>query len=327
MAGYLAQAAGFVAAGTALSGYALYNDIKSSKRKFPDEGFYEPVAKKGKMAFRSRRFGRRRFGRRRFGRRRFRKRVPFKRRRFTKAVRRVIRRTAEPKVQRNPENITGLTLTQGDGTTRVIYVSNPPGGMIQGSEADELIGDRIFLKGISLRGQVGTSGENTTFQGAKIRISCVWSKEQGSALDGAWTIFGSTTTPVANPTQIPPFVNPRFFESSNANLVFVGNGWTIPFDTRGKVRVLRSYTIQLNPGVENQADGGIIGDVTPFDLWFPINKWMRIEDPDQLDISSPFRFKYGTYYLVMQVVSNTNDVSNTAVGEMDYSISTYYCQP
>ena len=91
--------------------------------------------------------------------------------------------------------------------------------------------------------------------------------------------------------------------------------------------MLRSYTITLNPGVENQADGGVVGDVTPFDLYFPINKWMRIEDPDQLDLTSPFRYKYGTYYLVMQVVANTNDVSATAVGEMDYSISTYYCQP
>jgi len=302
--------------------------IDSRKRK--DRGFEVsfPVSKRIKgipMAFSSRR--RRPMRRRPYRRKRFRRRrVPFKRRRFTKAVRRVILRTAEPKVARIPEN-ENLTLQQGDATTRVVYVSNPPGGMIQGTEADQFVGDKFFLKGVSLRGQVGTSGENTTFQGGTIRITLCWSKEQGSALDGPWTVFDSTTTSVANPTQVPPFVNPRFFEDSNASFVFVGNGMVLPFDTRGKVRTLGTKYITLNPGVENQAEGGVVGAPTLFDFYWPINKWMSIEDPDQGDISSPYRFKYGTYYLVMQVIANTNDVSATPVAEMEYTISCYFKDP
>lgn len=324
MAGYLAQAGAFTVAGAALSIYSLRQDLK---RPYPtppgtplvtsNKRLRKSFSLRSKMVkFRRRRF--RRFQRRR----RFRKKVPFRRRRFTKAVRRVILKTTESKLRRVPES-GSLNLAQGDGTSRVTYVQAPANSLIQGPESDEFLGSKFWLKGISLRGQVGTSGETTTYNGCLIRVTLVWSKEQGTGLDTAFVAFTSATTSIAAPLQTPPFQNPRFFETTNATNQFVGNGWALAFD-RTKVKVIKSYTIQVNPGVENEAGAGIIATPTPFNLYFPINRPMQIEDPAQGDLTSPFMFKHGTYYLVMQAIANTNDVSSTQVAEMTYTTTTYF---
>lgn len=334
MAGYLAQAGAFIAAGTALSGYALYSDIKHAgrKRKFVDEGVdlsYDnkrarlslPV--RNNMAMFRRRTFRRRF-RRRFKRRR----RTFRRRRgFTRAVKRVILRTSEPKKYDDAE-VNAYSIREGDGTSRVSNVVCPMFGVGQGVEDDQFIGNKYFLKGYSIRGQVGTSGEVTTRQGAIIRISLVWSREQNpQVLFAGWTEFTSTTTSTANPTATSPNVNPRFFESTNATLAFVGNGYVLPFDTTN-VRVLASRTIIVNPGVENQAEEGIIAMPTPFKFYFPINKWVQIRDPGEGDLSNvALTYKRGVYYLVMQGISNTNDVTNTVIAEMDYKLAMHYRDP
>lgn len=304
------------------------NYVETNKRKATDERSFSvkklrlASIKKPDMAFRTRRTfrRRRRFRRRKFGRRR----MPFRRRRFTKAVKRVILKTAEPKQIWQPENDQGYAIREGDGTSRIINISNPTAAPIQGVEDDQFIGNKFFLKGFSLRGQVGTSGEVTNRQGALIRVSLVYSRQQNPSLFGQWTEFTSTTTSSANPTATSPDVNPRLFQSDT--LPFVGAGWSIPFD-HTRVKVLSSRTIVVNPGVENEAGAGIISMPTPFSFYFPINKWMQIEDADEESLVGLLRFKYGTYYLVMQAVSNTNDVTNQTVAEMDYSIGIYYRDP
>jgi len=301
--------------------------VESNKRKAEDQRSFSvkrlKLNRNTDMAFRTRRTFRRRFRRRK---RTFRRRrMPFRKRRFTKAVRRVILKTSEPKQIWAPENTTGYAIREGDGTSRIINVTSPLSAPIQGVEDDQFIGNKFFAKGIVLRGQVGTSGEVTNRQGCIIRITLVFSKEQ-NPLDGAWTEFTSATTSSAAPLATSPNVNPRFFESSNATLQFVGNGWTLPFD-RTRVKVITSKTIVVNPGVENDAGAGIIAMPTPFNLYFPINKWMQIEDPDQNSLTDPLRFKYGNYYLVMQAVSNTNDVTDQTIAEMDYSIGVFYRDP
>ncbi|UPW41527.1 capsid protein [Peromfec virus RodF8_90] len=267
------------------------------------------------------------------GRRSFRKKRSFRRRRFRKgrgsfkrAVRRVILRTAEAK-QSITATQTGLGLTQGDGTSRIVYVTCPVQVPAQGDENDQFAGNKFFVKGISFRGQVGSSGENTTFQGALVRISLVWSKKQNASLAAGWNIFNSTTTRVANPAATAPNENPTFFEASTLTQQFVGRGWADAFD-RTTITVLSSRTIVVNPGVENEAAAGVIALPTPFKFYYRINKWMQIEDPTHTDFSTAqFRFKNGTYYLVMQVVSNTNDVAATAVGEMDYTLKVHFRDP
>jgi len=330
----MATSVGQIAAGLVATA-AIYpltrkwdNYVETNKRKAQDQRSFSvkriKLVTNSDMAFRTRRTFRRRFRRRRKTYRK--RRTPFRKRRFTKAVRRVILKTSEPKQIWAPENAVGYAIREGDGTSRVINVSAPLSAPIQGVEDDQFIGNKFFAKGISLRGQVGTSGEVTTRQGAIIRITLVYSKEQNPGLDGAWTEFTSATTSVAVPTATPPNLNPRFFESSNATLQFVGNGWTLPFD-RTRVKVISSRTILVNPGVENQADGGVIAMPTAFSLYFPINKWMQIEDPDQTTLTDPLRFKYGNYYLVMQAISNTNDVTDQTIAEMDYSIGMFYRDP
>lgn len=294
----------------------------ASKKRLKLSDFTFASNKRITPALMARRRGRRgrRMRRGRKGRRGFRKRGSFVRR-----VRRVILRTTEAKKRVNPENAT-LNLAQGDGTSRIVYVSSPPLDLITGSSAGEIDGNKIFLKGISFRGMVGTSGENTTFNGGLIRVSLVFSREQFAPSTPNWITFGSTTTSTANPTATPPYLNPRFFETTNATNQFVGNGWVIPFDTT-RVKVKSSRTLVLNPGTQNNAASGIVQTPTPFDLYYKINKWMTIEDPAQSDITAPLRFKYGTYYLVMQVVANTNDVSTTVVAELQYTLTTYFRDP
>jgi len=300
--------------------------VDSLKRKSDEAIDLSHDTKKQRMAFRrtSRFRGKRTFrGRKRsFRKRRFRSR----RGSFKRAVKRVILRTAEAK-QTITSAVTGFGIAQGDNTSRIVYVSCPVQVPGQGVEDDQFLGNKFFVKGISFRGQVGTSGEDTTFQGALIRVTLVWSKKQNAALLSGWNTFGSTTTRTTNPTATAPNENPTFFEAPSLTEQFVGNGWVDAFDIT-TVKVLSSKTIVVNPGVENQAEGGVISCPTPFSFYYKLNKWMQIEDPTHSDLSTAaFRFKYGTYYLVMQAVANTNDVSNTAVAEMDYKMKLHFRDP
>jgi len=317
---------GLAAAGASYPITRKWDKFVDRKRKRVDEGIdLSHDSKRLKMAMRTRsRFrSRRSFRRRRtFRKRRFRK----GRGSFKRAVRRVILRTAEAK-QTITSSATGFGLAQGDGTSRIVYVTCPVQVPGQGVEDDQFLGNKYFVKGISFRGQVGTSGEGTVFQGALVRVTLVWSKKQNAALLAGWNTFGNTTTRTTNPTATAPNENPTFFEASTLTGQFVGSGWVDPFDTT-VVTVISSKTIVINPGVENEAGTGIISCPTPFSFYYSLNKWLQIEDPTHTDLSTAqFRFKHGTYYLVMQVIANTNDVSATAVGEMDYKIKLHFRDP
>jgi len=302
----------------------------SRKRKFEDEGIDLSFDNKRvkltqplrNMPIRRRRRGRRIFrGRRRVFKRtsRFRKRGGFKR-----AVRRVIFRTKEAK-KYDDAIVSGFAIAEGDGTSRVTYVTCPAFGLAQGDESDMFDGNKFWLKGYSIRGQVGTSGDVTNRQGCWIRISLVWSREQNpQVLFGGWNAYNSTTTSATNPTATSPNVNPRFFEGTTVTEQFVGNGWQLPFD-RTNCKVITSKTIVVNPGAENQAGEGIIALPTPFKFFFPVNKAHQVRDPAEGDLSNvALTFKHGAYYLVMQALSNTNDVTAQTIAEMDYKLTAHF---
>ena len=326
MAGYIAQAAGFVAAGTALSGYALYDDIYNS-RKRKERGFSvtRPSIKrirKGpnplrnhKMVFFRRRRPRRFVRRRRFGRTRLRR---SRARRFRRRVRRVILKSHEPQ-KFVAATVAGYSIREGDGTSRVTNVMCPLFAMRQGNEEDQFAGNSFWCKGISLRGQVGTSGESTSNQGAVITLTLVWSKEQNpQAFTGQWTELTSTTTSTTNPTATAPNLNPRFFADATNPLPFVGLGNVIEFDST-RVKVGKQYKILVNPGVENQAGSAIIATPTEFKCWFPVNKKFTLEDPEQSDFSATaVRYKQWVPYIIMQAISDTDQVANEVIAEMDY---------
>lgn len=318
--------------GAAATWAGAFIDHKRTARKRKLELIGEPDPKKRikligsrPMAMRSR--GRRTF-RRRF-RRRFRKRrIPFRRRKFTRAVKRVILRTAEAKKIDVVANAV-LNTNEGDGTSRVIYVIQPAAALTQGVQSDQFVGDKFFLKGFTFRGQIGLSGEATTYDGAVVRVSVIHHFTNNNSINPtAFTTFGSTTTLTTNPTQAAPFQNPQFFESTSTNESIRGNGFVIPFD-RKLVKVLHSRTFLVNPGSLNTAgSAGPITIPTPFKFYFPINKWVQIVDPGEADLSAAqLRFKHGSYWIVLQVISNTNDVSNVQNAEMDYRISLHYRDP
>jgi len=307
-----------------------YDRYIDRKRKFDDEGVdlsfdikRARIAKNSMPAFRRRTF-RRRF-RRRFKRRPRR----FRRRRgsFKRAGKRVIFKTAEP-LKYDAAIVNGLAIREGDGTTRVTNVACPMFGTHQGVQDDMFVGNKYWLKGYGIRGQVGTSGEVTTRQGATIRISLVWSREQNpQILFAGFTEFTSATTASTNPTATSPNVNPRFFESATVSLQYVGNGYQLPFDTTN-CKVLSSRIVMVNPGVENEAGAGIIATPSLFNFYFPINRWVQVRDPGEADLSNTaLTYKHGAYYLVMQAISNTNDVTNQTIAEMDYSIGMFYRDP
>ncbi|UDN67475.1 capsid protein [robinz virus RP_429] len=276
------------------------------------------------MAMRSR--GRRSF-RKKF-RRRFRKRrTPFRRRKFTRAVKRVILRTAEAKKVDNIQNGV-LTTREGDGTTRTIWAIQPAAFLTQGTQADQFIGDKFWLKGFGLRGMAGLSGEVTNYAGTIIRVTLLHHfTNNNSTAASSFQEFTSATTLTSNPTQLAPFQNPQFFESTSTNQSIVGNGFTIPFD-RKLVKVMATRTFAVNPGADNQAGEGVTAIPTPFKFYFPINKWVQIVDPGEGDLSSAtLRFKHGSYWIVIQAVSNTNDNTNSPNAEIEHRLTTYFRDP
>lgn len=302
MAGYLVQAGAFATAGAALSGYALYSDIKyaGQKRKF-DEGIdlsFDSKRRKltPRMAFRRRTF------RRRFRRRRPFRKKRFGRRRFAKRVKRVILRTLEP---RKIATSFAQSFAEADVNNRLVYVNCPPSALVQGTagtQDDQVDGNKVFLRGMVLRGQIAMDTTTPSAEAAIFRVTACFTKEQGSGFQGGFVVYNSTTTSAANPAQVPPDTNPRFFDAVVPQ-AFIGGGNVIPFD-RTNVKVLKQWTFLVNPG------SGTIGTElalpTIVKCYLPINKMIQFEDAGQLGLTTaPRRFKKGNYFFVVQVIASS----------------------
>lgn len=264
--------------------------------------------------------------RRRF-RRRFRRRRPQRKRRsFTKRVRRIVRNTAEPK--KVYVTIASVqTFNEGDGTSRVGYILNPPALLAQGNQANQFIGRDVFVKGISFRGQLCLSGETTAYAGCLVRVTLFHSRANtGSTMTGPlFQVYNSTTTFNTTPTQTSPNFNPKPFAITGA-VGFTGAGYAIPFD-RSNIKVLASRTLVVNSGAENQSGAGIVSIPTPFKLFFRINRNMHIIDPDNSSASGQLGFKNGSYFVFVQAISNTNDVLANAAVECEYQMALHYRDP
>lgn len=297
----------------------------SSFRKRPR---LEITAKKGtNMAFRRSRFRRRRT---RFRRRRFRRNTrksSFKR--FARKVRRVVIKTAErKKIDTTGVAVLGADLREGDGTSRVTYIYNPISLVTQGVQDDQFLGNSFWVSGVAFRGQVGLSEFSNAISGANLKVSWVWSREQLPATGSTFLELNSGTTAALTATGgtvvAPPDTVPRLFESTGT-LGFVGSGEVIPFNGTA-VKVIKSVTIPVNPG--GDSTGATVTAPTLFNLWFPLKRFMQIDDPVEGDLSNTtLRFKRGTYYLVMQLIADTNSVLAANSVEMDYRVTVYYRDP
>jgi len=276
-------------------------------------------AQKGAMAFRRRTSRRRpRRGRRLRKRRGFRSRGG-----FAKRVRRVIFRSLEKRVQVIEDGTVATNLAEGDGTTRVIYVQAPISGMLHGDEEDRFQGNQFWLKALSLRGQLTMDTTTPPATAAIVRITLLFSKDQGDGFQTGLTAFGNTTTAITNPTQVPPDTNPRFFQ--NTAVPFVGLGYTAPFDvTRHKV--IKSWIIPVNPS--GDVEGSALALPTLFKCYVPIKRMMQVEDALQGPINgSNTRYKYGTYWWVVQCIAGNTGTSADTVVTMRHQSMVYYRDP
>lgn len=322
--GSLAPVAVAGAGAVASYGFALWDHRRQLKRKPVLQLTGGPIKKVRSIRSHNRFMRRFRIRRRRrpIRRRRFRrKRISFKRR-----VKRIIRRTAEPKKVYVTLG-TSQVFREGDGTARCCYILNPPSLLAQGSQANQFLGRDVFVKGISFRGQVCLSGETTNYAGCLVRITLFHSRENsGSAMVGPTFVeYNSTTTFNTNPTETSPNSNPKPFAITGGT-GFTGLGFVIPFD-RSNIKVLASRVIVVNPGADNQAGSGLISIPTPFKFFFRINRNMHVIDPDNSVASGQLGFKNGSYYLFVQAISNTNDTSTNPAVECDFQIATHYSDP
>jgi len=332
------RGAGFVAQQTVLNRYglgalapAIGPDLKTDLSKKRSRGFqfFQPekrlkladfsISKNTTgpiMAFR------RRFRPRRRPRRRFRRRFRKGRRSFAKRVRRVILRTAEPRRRVNAQEF-NLALAEGDGTTRIIHVQSPLSDLLQGDEDDRFDGNKVWIKGMALRGTFSMDLTTPPATSALVRLTLLWSKDQGDGFNSTFEPFGNTTTAITNPTQVPPNVNPRFF--MDTSVPFVGAGMVAPFDTT-RHKVIRSFMIPVNPG--GDVVDGDLSMPTPFNIYVPIRRNMQIEDALQGPIDTvPTRYKNGTYWWVMQVIASPLGTSSDTVVNMSYEHIIYFRDP
>lgn len=262
------------------------------------------------MALRRRRFR----GRKRRGKRRFRG----KRRGFARKVRNVIRRTLEP--QRTPSTAQTLSLAEGDGTTRVIYVLAPVTSLIQGTDDATFRGNKVYLKGVSLRGQLSMDVTTPPASSAAIRLTLLWSKDQGSGFNSTFQTFGNTTTSITNPTQVPPNSNPQFFGLTA--VPFTGQGYTVPFDTT-RHKVIKSFILPVN--ATGEFDAPALAMPTMFKCYVRLNKTLQMEDLFSTPLSSvPRRFKNGTYWWVLQCIAGNTGTSTDTVVNMTYQSVVYF---
>jgi len=263
---------------------------------------------------------RRRTSRRKFRRRRRTKRRGRRKSSFVRRVKRVIFRSLERKVM--SLGISAVTIPEGDGVTRTVLVHAPLSNMAQGDEEDRFQGNQFWVKGLLVRGQFSMDTTTPPAASAVIRLSLIWTPEQGAGFNGGFIAFGNTTTSTANPAQTSPNVNPRFF--MNSATPFVGAGYTVPFDTT-RVKVIKTFIIPVNP---SGTQGSNLAMPTLFKCYVPIRKMVQCEDPLQASIATPpTRYKYGTYFWVMQCIAGNVGTSNDTVVNMVYQSLVYFRDP
>jgi len=243
---------------------------------------------------------------------------------FAKRVKRVIFRTLERKLRVHIGGGAGdLVMAEGDGVSRVIYVHSPLSDMSHGDEEDRFEGNNFWVKGLLLRGSLSMDLTTPTASSAIVRITLLFSKDQGTGFENAWGTFGNTTTAITNPVQVPPNVNPRFFQ--NTALPFVGLGYVAPFDTT-RHKVIKSFMLPVNPTGDSEA--GQFTAPTLFKCFVPIKRMMQVEDALQGPIATPgVRYKNGTYWWVAQVLASNAGTSTDPVVSMDAQSITYFRDP
>lgn len=230
-------------------------------------------------------------------RRRFRRRRP---RRFTRVVRRIVRTTLEPK--RLVISDATVNFSEADINGSILNIKNITSNVIQGTEDDQVAGNRYFVDSVSIRGQA----ENlSNYVRVYIRYTLVFSRTNAGAMTGNGATYSVNTTSTTNPTQTTPLLNPVLFRSASSGVAYPGIGFLYPFDTTN-LKVLKSRTVKINPG-------GNISAIGHWALNFKIKRIFQMTDPTQTGLTSaPNHGKYGSYYLIRQTIQSGTGIVTDA---------------
>nr|QJB18681.1 MAG: capsid protein [Genomoviridae sp.] len=289
MAGYLAQSALFTTTALAISGYALYDDLTNNKRKFaeitppPTPG----ASKKGRQNLRTSRTAmprmrRSRFGRRRrFGRRNGRTRVKrvlrtARRRRFKRAVTRILTRKLETFKRHYLEE--AFTLAPGNGTTGMnVRVFAPwQSAFTQGTTSANIHGSKVhlwkFMWRLNIKGLL--AGD------VHVQILFIKSDFQMDVTAAATNTDneGANMTPATDvdsvPTQVPPNSNLPLFDTTATPGQFAGLSPVTKFNN-DNISILKIWNFKLHGFGQAGTDPFL--DTT---LTFPFNKDVQIQETD-----------------------------------------------
>jgi len=225
--------------------------------------------------------------------------------------------------QRLIDSVSQATFTCGDGTTRVLYISDPLSTLTTGSDGNQMAGNDIWLKAFWLRGRIALDQTTNTL---KVRLMLLKTR-QFADLPAGFTTYGNTTTALTNPTQTAEDGerNIAIFESTPAEIAgqpsarYVGNSSGIDIVDNDNVTVIAAHEHWMSPD-----------KTLPFkdvDMYVPINRrWKKQSDFDEGELDAPRSLKGWNYYWTLQVFSNTNAnnilVAQDILGTFD--IITYF---
>lgn len=215
-------------------------------------------------------------------------------------------------------NTTGLDFKPGDGTSTVCYVMNPFAGVlvssfgaVTSSSHALVMGTKLFLRGVQLRFRLRNAVQGQSM----LKIYMISAKQKswtGTLGVTTWDKYISTTTDITNPTRAAGQSNIPLYETS-LNGGFTGASSSSSFDTNDiKVLKVKKYFFN-NYGVAANNDFKLIK------VWFPINKFVKLEDPSEVQQTAPpVFFKWRQYYFVMQVFSGAaTDIDSTQMLGID----------
>lgn len=305
--GNLEAAGALEAAGNLFSGPTA--DVRALGRPAFSR-FSQRAFSKRRMAFRRSFRNRRRRWR---GRRR---RMPFRAR-----VKRVLLSLVES--QSNTDNFGEANYAAGDGTSKVLYITNPLSNLAVGDNDHNIApGNTLWVKGFKLRGRVSTS---VTTQTLRIAFWAIRTR-QFADLPVTVTTYGNTTTFNTNPTQAGNNENNiRQWDiiSGTEPQVFVGdNSGVSKFDSE-LIDVLAKRDIYIPPNTGDKATYW-----KEFGLWVPVNRFWTFDKDQDTTPGDQLRANKNAYnyYLCWQVYGTTtaNNILATNIVIAHIDATTYF---
>lgn len=247
-------------------------------------------------------------GFRRF-RRRFRKR---RGRRGRGLVRRAIRGALRAQLRRIEtqswtDYFASSNFSPGDGTSLRTYLYNPFAQNLLTATAGNLVmlGTKLFIRGFRVKG----NAVNVVAADCYLQFIHFSSARRNGFTLSTWNIYNSATTDTASPAVTSPQQQIAMYKQTGTAPpagIYSPASAAVGYDTN-EIKIHKMKTFHLyNSGV---AAADIMHR---FDIFFPINKFMLIEDLNQKSIATGTNFfKWRQHYLAVRVFSGTNEVSST----------------